>query len=415
MAAAAGIAGVLVLAGCGGTSSGGAAQLNWYITNPSASVFIDAAASCSAASGGAYQINVRYLPSDADGQRQQLVRRLAARDSSLDILGLDVTWTPEFAEAGWIQPWPEAKANQVRNGTFETSLQTGTYKNQLYSAPFNTNTQLLWYRKDLVPTPPKTWDEMIAMSEQLAQQGKPHLLETPGAQYEGLTVWFNTMVSSAGGQILNDAGTQSALGPPALTALATMQKFATSVAADPSLSNQKEDAARLAFEGGKAAFELNYPFIYPSAKKNAPDLFKNLGYAVYPRVVADKPSKVTIGGFNLAVSQYSKNPQQAFDAIQCLRGRDNQIANATGAGLPPTLTDIYQNPPPGFVDSYPFYKEIFASLNQASVRPQTPAYQSLSILIARILSPPSAISPQQNLDSMQGSIASALQSKGLIP
>ncbi|MEO9220449.1 MAG: extracellular solute-binding protein, partial [Mycobacteriaceae bacterium] len=305
MAAAAGIAGVLVLAGCGGTSSGGAAQLNWYITNPSASVFTDAAATCSAASGGAYKIKVQYLPSDADGQRQQLVRRLAAGDSSLDILGLDVTWTPEFAEAGWIQPWPEAQANQVRNGTLETSLKTGTYKNQLYSAPLNTNTQLLWYRKDLVPTPPKTWDEMIAMSEQLAQQGKPHLIETQGAQYEGLSVWFNTMVSSAGGQILNDAGTQSALGPPALTALKTMQKFATSVAADPSLSNQKEDDNRLAFEGGKAAFELNYPFIYPSAKKNAPDLFKNLGYALYPRVVADKPSKVTIGGFDLAVSHYS--------------------------------------------------------------------------------------------------------------
>lgn len=413
-AAAGMMTGVLALSACGGTSSG-AAELNWYIYNPSASVFADAAASCSAASGGAYQVNVRYLPSDADGQRQQLVRRLAAADSSLDILGLDVTWTPEFAEAGWITPWPQAQADQVRNGTLQTSLDTGTYQNQLYGAPFNTNTQLLWYRKDLVPTPPTTWDEMIAAAERLAQQGKPHLIEIQGAQYEGLTAWFNTMVSSAGGQILNEAGTASALGPPALTALQTMQKFATSVAADPSLSNQKEDDNRLAFESGTAAFELNYPFVYPSAKKNAPDIFQNLGFAVFPRVVPDKPSKVTIGGIDLAVSKYSKHPQEAFEAIQCLRSRDKQIANAVDAGLPPTLTDIYQNPPANFVDSYPFYQEIFTSLQGASVRPKTPAYQSLSILIARVLSPPGGISPQADIDALQGSIADALQSKGLIP
>ena len=44
----------------------------------------------------------------SDGQRQQLVRRLAAHDDSMDILGLDVTWEAEFAQAGWIVPWTGA-------------------------------------------------------------------------------------------------------------------------------------------------------------------------------------------------------------------------------------------------------------------------------------------------------------------
>ena len=68
--------------------------------------------------------------------------------------------------------------------------------------PYNSNTQLLWYRDDLVKTPPTTWDQMIADAEQLAKEGKPHLIEIQGAQYEGVTVWFNTMVASAGGSIL---------------------------------------------------------------------------------------------------------------------------------------------------------------------------------------------------------------------
>lgn len=416
LAAAGGAALALLLSACGGgaSSSSGTPVLNWYIYNPGASVFADAAAGCSQQSNGEYQVKVQYLPASADGQRQQLVRRLAAGDTALDILGLDVTWTPEFAEAGWISPWPKQAADTVRNGTLKTMIDTATYKGTLYSAPFNTNTQLLWYRSDLVPTPPKTWDEMIAMSQQLAQQGKPHLAEVQGAQYEGYVVWFNTMVHSAGGEILDNDTQQPALGQPALTALETMKTFATSAAADPSLSNQMENENRLAFESGTAAFELNYPFIYPSAETNAPEIFKNLKWAVYPRVKPDEPSHVTIGGIDLAVSAYSTHQREALDAIQCMRGREYQIANAVQAGLPPVLTDIYQNPTQEFRDQYPFYKEIFESLQQASVRPKTPAYQSVSIVIASTLSPPSAIQPQQAVDTLHTRISDALQSKGLI-
>ena len=292
---------------------------------------------------------------------------------------------------------------------------TATWKNKLYSAPFNTNTQLLWYRKDLVPNPPKTWDEMISMSEKLAQQGKPHLVEIQGAQYEGYVVWFNTMVESAGGSILNSDNTKAALGQPAVTALETMKKLATSVAADPSLSNQMEDQNRLAFESGSAAFQLNYPFIYPAAKADVPQIFKNLAWTTYPRVKANEPSHVTIGGIDLAVSAYSPHKQQAFKAIECLRGRDNQITNAVQAGLPPVLTSIYENPTASFKKEYPFYQDIFTALTQASVRPQSPAYQNLSILIAATLSPPSGLQPQQDVNDLNSGISDALQSKGLIP
>ena len=85
--------------------------------------------------------------------------------------------------------------------------------------PDNSNTQLLWYRSDLVKTPPKTWAQMIADAEQLAKEGKPHYIEIQGAQYEGATVWFNTMVASAGGTILNPTATKVTLGAPAVKAL----------------------------------------------------------------------------------------------------------------------------------------------------------------------------------------------------
>ena len=202
----------------------------------------------------------------------------------MDILGLDVTWEAEFAEAGWILPWTGTNKQQAETGTLKVPLETATWKGKLYAVPYNSNTQLLWYRSDLVKTPPKTWDQMISDAEQLAKQGKPHLIEIQGAQYEGTTVWFNTMVTSAGGSILTPDGQHASLGAPAVNALKIMKQLATSSAADPSLPVQMEDQNRLAMESGAAAFQLNYPFVYPSMKADKPDLFKHFKWALYPSV-----------------------------------------------------------------------------------------------------------------------------------
>lgn len=164
---------------------------------------------------GRYRIVYNKLPRAADGQRQQMVRRLAAEDDSLDILGLDVTWAAEFAEARWIKEWTGENKRRATEGTLDVPIQTATWKGKLYAVPYNTNIQLLWYRKDLVPKPPTTWAEMLDMSRDLARQGKPHYAEIQGAQYEGLTVWFNSLINSAGGTILNPSATEpSSARPP---------------------------------------------------------------------------------------------------------------------------------------------------------------------------------------------------------
>jgi multiple sugar transport system substrate-binding protein len=89
-----------------------------------------------------------------------------------------------------------ADAAAVSQGVLPGPLQTATWDGKLYAAPINSNTQLLWYRKDLVPNPPKTWAEMIDDAIRLAKQGKPHYIEVQGAKYEGLTVWFNSRSSA---------------------------------------------------------------------------------------------------------------------------------------------------------------------------------------------------------------------------
>jgi multiple sugar transport system substrate-binding protein len=402
------------LSACASASAGtGPVTLNYYLYPDTSGATDQAITNCNAQSGGKYKISYQTLPQASDGQRQQLVRRLVAHDPSIDIMGLDVTWEPEFAEAGLIVPWTGADKAQAEAGTLKPALETAIWNGQLVAVPDNTNTQLLWYRSDLVPTPPTTWAQMIADAEQLAKEGKPHYIEIQGAQYEGATVWLNTMISSAGGSILNAAASAPSLGAPAVKALSVMKQLADSPAADPSLSVQMENQNRLAMEAGTAAFELNYPFVYPSMKADNPTLFKSFKWALYPEVTAGTPAKVTIGGVDLAVSAYSAHKDLAFQAALCLRDKQNQIIGANVGGVPPTIASLY-NDPALFAD-YPFHADILTALQNGSVRPKTPLYQVVSIDLSHQISPASSISPQGTEQSMVNQINNALQSKGLVP
>ena len=413
--AAAGIAlAAGALSACASASAGtGPVSLNFYLYPDTSGATDQAISNCNAQSGGKYVISYQQLPQASDGQRQQLVRRLVAHDPSMDILGLDVTWEAEFAKAGLIVPWTGQYKAEAEDGTLKPALQTATWQGQLVAVPDNTNTQLLWYRSDLVPTPPTTWAQMIADAEQLAKEGKPHYIEIQGAQYEGATVWLNTMVASAGGSILNASATGPSLGAPAVKALSIMKELADSPVADPSLPVQMENQNRLAMEAGTAAFELNYPFVYPSMKADDPTLFKSFKWAPYPEVTAGVPAKVTIGGVDLAVSAYSQHKDLAFQAALCLRDAQNQLIGATVGGVPPTIASLYNNPK--LFPDYPFHADILSALENASVRPQTPLYQVVSIDLSHQISPPSAISPQATEQSMVGQINNALASKGLVP
>src|SRR6476620_7301249 len=122
---------------CGGGSSSGPPTLKWYVFNEPSGSFAAAASKCSDASKGRYKIETVDLPADADQQREQLVRRLAAKDSDIDIIGMDVIWTAEFAEAGWIRALPAAAAARARAGRLRPAVVSATYKQRLYAAPFS--------------------------------------------------------------------------------------------------------------------------------------------------------------------------------------------------------------------------------------------------------------------------------------
>jgi multiple sugar transport system substrate-binding protein len=410
---AAGIAAtcLVLLAGCGSSSKSGPVSLSWYVFNEPSGSFKAAADRCTKQSGGRYQISVKALPTDADQQRELVVRRLAAKDSSVDIVGMDVIWTAEFAQAGWIKPWTGRLAQEATRGDLPGPLQTARYKGRLWVAPFTSNAQILFYRKDRVKTPPKTWDEMIADGKRIGAAGK---IQVQGARYEGLTVWFNSLVNSAGGSILAPNGNTVTLGAPAVKAASIIHTLASSPVADPALENNKEDEARLGFEKGDSSFEVNYTFAWasandavtnaadPAAKKKAEQFRASIGFARWPGVDPNRPSRVTLGGINLGVGAYGKHIPQAFQAALCLRQPANQIPASIKGGLLPTTASLFENAE--LKKAFPFTNILKAELKDGVARPVTPFYSDISQAIQRSLHPERGINPASTIKDMESKL-----------
>jgi len=397
-----------VAAGCGNPPAE-TPVLHWYIFDEQSGAFAQAAQDCSDESGGRYTIKLSALPTDADQQREQLVRRLAAGDKDIDIIGMDVIWTAEFADAGWILSWGGEAAREARAGRLESAVASATYKRRLWAAPFTTNTQLLWYRSDRVDKPPATWDEMIDMAEQLGDDGT---IEAQGARYEGLTVFFASLLASAGGSVVGPDGEVALEEEPMRRALEVMRRLATSPAVDPALATAREDNARLAFETGHASFMLNYTYVWPSAQSNAPEVARHMAWARWPAIVAGQPSRVTVGGINLGIAAHSRHPELAFEAATCLASEQNQRLAAARGGLPPTIEALYDD---GDVrKTFPFADLLRETLRDAVQRPQTPFYADVSLAISHTLHPMRDIDPVREAARMRAEVGRALHAGGLL-
>jgi multiple sugar transport system substrate-binding protein len=443
---------------CG--SGGGGIVINYYTPANEAQTFTAVAKRCNEELNGRFTIQQVSLPKGADDQRLQLARRLTGNDKALDVMALDVVWTAEFAEAGWALPLsddPSGKAEaDATSNTLPGPLETAKWQNKLYAAPITTNTQLLWYRADLMDEPPQTWEGVVAEAGRLHAAGKPSWIAVQGKQYEGLVVWFNTLLESAGGQVLSDDGkTVTLTDTPehraaTVKALQIIKSVATAPGADPSVTQTDETTARLALEQSNAALEVNWPYVLAGLLENAvkggvsflplkndpalagsindvgtfsptDEQFKTaydaskkvFGFAHYPGVLPGEPAKVTIGGLNLAVGKNSQHKAEAFEAIRCLRNVDNQRYTSVEGGLPAVRTSLYDDP--AFQAKYPQYAIIRDQLTDAAVRPATPVYQAVSTRISATLAPITDIDPERTADELTDQVQKAIEGKGLIP
>jgi len=393
-----------VTAACGGSGSG-VATLNWYI-NPDNGGQAELAAKCTAASNGAYRIETSVLPNDATAQREQLVRRLAAKDSSIDLMSLDPPFIPEFAAAGFLRPYSDAEAQELTAGALSGPIESGTWDGKLMGAPFWANTQLLWFRKSVASAAgidparePVTWSQIIDLAS-----GAGKTVEVQGNLYEGYMVWISALISSAGGKILEnpEAGknVKPAIDSDAGRKAATIiQQLGRSKAADPALSTSDEEAARAAFQGPRGGFMVNWAYVYGAAQEAVAAgtldkaVLDDIGWARYPRVDAGTPSRPPLGGINLGIGAYGTHKDAALQAVRCITSLESQTQYMLKSKNPGARAAVYDNPEVRTV--FPMADDLRASLAEGAPRPRTPYYTDVSTAVQRSFHPQASVDPNR--------------------
>jgi trehalose/maltose transport system substrate-binding protein len=412
------------LAACGGGGGGGTPTLTWY-TNPDNGGQEDLAKTCTKAADGAYRIEISELPSDADSQREQLVRRLAANDSSIDLMSLDPVFVPEFAEAGFLRPFTADEAGPLTEDVLDGSLTTAMWKDKLVAAPFWANTQLLWYRKSVAAETgldpsagPVTWNQVIDAAKQSGTT-----VEFTGARYEGYMVMINALVASAGGQVIEDTAAGRDAKPtldskPGKQAAEIIHRIATDGVADPGLSTAIEENARAGFQADNGGFMINWPYVYGAALAAVEDgsldqaVVDDIGWARIPRVDEGTESAPPLGGINLGIGAFGKHTDFAVDAAGCITSEDSQKAYMLAEGNPAARSAVFDDPE--IVEKFPMADLIRDSIDTATPRPQSAYYPDISAATVREFHPPASVNPDRTPAAADSLIVNVLQDKQLL-
>lgn len=428
LAMVAGLTLASALAACSGAE--GRPTLNWYINPDGQETLTALAEECSTDD---YNIAIQLLPTSATDQRTQLARRLAAEDSSTDLMSLDPVFVPEFANAGWLAPFEGDQANQVLDDdVLEGTAQTVQWDDEVVAAPQWSNTQVLWFRKSLAEAAgldmsgPVTWDQLI---EAASSEGGS--LGVQADRYEAYVVWINALLQGAGGHILDpetveqgrdaEVTIDSEAGREAARVIETL---ADSDATQPDFttSNEGTSLGRMYPEEGPGEFMVNWTFVYKNYEDTVgqpggpadEQAFDDLGWTRYPRTVEGEPSAPPVGGINIGVGAFSEHVDWAKEAAVCVTSPEAQAQLAVNDGLMPSRQSVYDSPE--LQEAYPadlldLYSE---SIEDGGPRPQSAFYSQISNAVQSVWHSPTSVSPDTTPEESAEFLRAILQGEALL-
>jgi multiple sugar transport system substrate-binding protein len=348
-------------------------------------------------------ITVKLLefPESADEQRNQFVQRQEAKSPECDVFYSDVIWTAEFASQNWLYdmtPYVELRRDEFIESTFETA----TYEGKIWGVPHKTNAGFLYYRTDQVDTAPKTWQEVYekaAQNDGIAYQG---------AAYEGLTVNFLELSFAAGGKVLSDDGKTAEIDSPEnLEVLQFMVDGIKNGAAPKAVTTYMEEPARRAFEAGRVTFLRNWPYVFATANRAKATKGK-FEVAPFPEWEGGGTAGI-LGGFNLVISRFSKNPGAALKFIDYMTHEQRQAEDIVKYSDASPLKAVYDDPE--VQKAQPFSDELKTAVEQSRSRPVSPVYPQVSQAIYKNVNQALSgqVSPEEALKQAQSEMQAALE------
>lgn len=338
-----------------------------------------------------HRLEFTAMPASTTDSFGQYRLWLAAGNSDIDIYETDVIWAPQLADH--FVDLSNAAAD-VAGEHFPSIIESQTVDGKLVALPLFTDAPALYYREDLLEKHnaevPATWEQLTATAQQIQDaeraEGQQDLwgFVWQGNAYEGLTCdGLEWVKSFGGGQIIEPDGTISVNNPHAIEALELAKTWIGTISPEGVLAYQEEDS-RGVWQTGNAVFMRNWPYAYSLGDSDDSAVKGKFGVVPLPSGGSNDSSAATLGGWNLAVSKYSKNTDAAVSLALFLTSAEAQKRRALELSRLPTIVSLYDD---ADIETQqpiiPKWKDIFL---QAVPRPSAPTKSKYNEVSAKFWS-----------------------------
>ena len=318
-------------------------------------------------------VELMGVPQDAGQQLAQFQQLLAANSSDVDVIRIDVVW-PGLMANNFIDLKPYTKG--AEKNYFASMIANDTIDGHLIAIPWQADAGLLYYRKDLLEkygeTPPATWDQLttaakkIQDAERAAGQKDLWGFVFQGKAYEGLTCNALEWVASYGGGTIVEPDGKISIDNPKAVAAVTMAASWVGDISPPGVLAYEEEEARGVFQSGNAVFMRNWPYAWAQAQGKDSPVKDKVGVIALPKAEGGRGA-ATLGGWNLAVSKFSKHPEVAADLVLYLTGAEEQKRRAIEYSVQPTIPRVYEDK--DVLAKNPFFASLVETFKNAVPRP----------------------------------------------
>jgi len=291
------------------------------------------------------KISVVPHPAASDASYAQLARAFSSKSSSIDVAMLDVNWPGAFA------PYLlnlKPKLGKQSKLHIKSIVANGTIGGKLVSMPWFSDYGILYYRTDLLTkygysAPPKTWSDLFKMAKKIQdgeRKSNPNFagFVFQGNAYEGLTCNALEWIASVGGGNFVDGGKVTIDNAKARTILDAVRAQIGKTTPQ-GVTTYQEDQTEHAFDNGDAAFARNWPYQYGIGAGAGSKVKGKFSVAPLPHGAAG-PSVATVGGWQLALSKYSKHKAAATEFIRYMTSKAVEKFDAITNSNVPTIPSL---------------------------------------------------------------------------
>ena len=321
-------------------------------------------------------------PAATDTRQDMYSTAFLAGSGGYDIVYCDVIWVPKFAAAGWLLDLSNQWNSGERDEFLTADLEAGIYKGRLYRIPAFADAGVLYYRTDLVPSPPATFEDLYRLASLTQREGRWGFV-WQGKQYEGLVANFLEVLWGFGGDWITDDGRVLVDGPEGTAALRFLVKTIGSIS-PPGVTTYMEEDTRSIFQSGRAVFMRNWFYAAAAMDQSKSAVRGHVGFVPMPHDAGS--SAATLGGWGFAISSRTPHPDAAVDFVKFMTAPDQMTVLLKTSGYIPARKNLV---PP----------EFRTVLEHARFRPRIPEYAPASDILQRWVSAAlsGSISPENAL------------------